>query len=180
MSIAQDMSGRTVDPTLRLLANPELLQKRIDQLDAATVKAQAVIDRVGPIEDLEKVRAQADAELAKQKEVTKEAHEECERLIAEAGVSAAQIVSKATAEAAETVDSAHSVAKQAEAMSAGAKNVSAAANREREVVEARKSELDHKDTALQQRADALDIQEQELTGEKTRLADLRDLIQKAL
>ncbi len=180
MSIAQDMSGRTVDPTLRLLANPDLLQKRIDQLDAATAKAQAVIDRVGPIEDLEKVRAQADAELAKQKEITKEAHEECERLISEANEQATQIRERADVSASETVSKANSLAKQAEAISAGAKQEASVANREMTVLSARKSEYDHKDTALQQRADALDIQEQELTGEKTRLADLRDLIQKAL
>lgn len=180
MSVAQDMSGRTVDPTLRLLANPGLLQKRIDQLDAAQQKAQAVIDRVGPIEDLEKVRAQAEAELTKQKEITKEAHEECERLISEAGDSVHAKIASAQETANAMIAEAEQKLAQAEATSAGAKTEAAVANREREVVEARKSELDHKDTALQQRADALDIQEQELTGEKTRLADLRDLIQKAL
>jgi ribosome maturation factor RimP len=61
MSLAHDMSGRTIDPTLRLLANPDLLQKRLDQLENAQKAAQAVIDRAGPIEDIERARVEIES-----------------------------------------------------------------------------------------------------------------------
>jgi len=177
MSGAQDMSGRAIDPTLRLLANPELLQKRIDQLDAAEQKAQAVIDRVGPIEDLEKTRAQAEqarqaanVELAKQKELTEHSRVECERLISEATAAASRKVAEAEIAAKKLLGNAQSVMATADSVMHEAGDATKAAI-------ALGEDLKSKDKSLQQKADALASREQELKETKERFAKLSELIQ---
>jgi len=180
MSIAQDMSGRAVDPTLRLLANPALLQKRIDQLDAAQQKAQAVIDRVGPIEDIEQTRAQVEGELSKQKEATRQAHEECERLIAEAGESARSIVEKATQEANSLVSQEKDRAAKTEAAHAEALSRLATAKKESEYLDQREKALTADREALTARESDLDDRDSLLLQEKSKLATVREQINAVL
>jgi hypothetical protein len=66
----------SLDPTLRLLANPDLLQKRLDQLENAQKAAQAVIDRAGPIEDIERARVEIEDLKAKAEAQEQHAREE--------------------------------------------------------------------------------------------------------
>ncbi len=174
------MSGRAIDPTLRLLANPELLQKRIDQLDAAEQKAQAVIDRVGPIEDLQ--RTQAEAEKAKGAAATalSEALEKSEAIVEEAKTQAQLIVEKANQEAGRTVSDANSVAAAAESKHSQAANEVAVIQRDREALSAREQELNDVESNLHQKADELAGREQELAGEKSKLAAARDAINAVL
>lgn len=165
---------------LALLQNPEAVKQRLEQLQAAELRAQEIVALAGEAARIPQLLAEAEASREETSETAGNAKIEAEALIEQAKTDAETIRESAREEASKTVAEANAIAKQAEAISAGAKTEASVANREKEVLAARKSEYDRKDEALQQRADALEIQEQELTGEKTRLADLRDLIQKAL
>lgn len=172
--------GNSSFAALELLANPTQLQAKIDSLKAAEESAREQIALAGPASEILRIREEIDGlkELAESNYDGAKA--DAEALVEEARKNATQIVSKAQAEAAKAVNDANEVAKQAEAMSSGAKSMSAAASREREMVAVRKNEQDHRDEALQQQADALETRAQELEGEKAKFASIGELLRKAL
>ena len=180
MSAAQDMAGRSIDPTLRLLADPGLLQKRIDQLDAAQKSAQAVIDRVGPIEDLEKTRVQAEQALAEADTALAEAVEKGNAIAKEADDRAQRTLDDATVEADKLTGEAQAKVAVAGGKLAEANSVVAAVELDKKTNEARAGELDDREASLQQKADALASREQELKGEFEKLAEVRGLIDNVL
>ena len=180
MSAAQDMAGRSIDPTLRLLADPGLLQKRIDQLDAAQKSAQAVIDRVGPIEDLEKTRAQAEQARAEADTALAEAVEKGNAIAKEADDRAQRTLDDATVEADKLTGEAQAKVAVAGGKLAEANSAVAAVELDKKANEARAGELDDREASLQQKADALASREQELKGEFEKLAEVRGLIDNVL
>jgi chromosome segregation ATPase len=173
-------TGSSSFAALELLADPAKLQSKIDSLKAAEDAAREQITLAGPASEILQIREEIDGLKELAEDNYNGAKADAEALMSKAREDAAQIISKAHTEAAEAVEDANKVVEQAEAISSGAKTEHNAAVREREVVEARKSEQDHRDETLQQKADALDAREQELEGEKAKLTEARELIQKAL
>jgi len=173
-------TGSSSFAALELLADPVRLQSKIDSLKAAEDAAREQITLAGPASEIMKIRGEIDGLKELAEDNYNGAKADAEALMSQARDDAAQIISKAQAEAAEAVEDAKKVVEQADAISSGAKTEHSAAVREREVVEARKSEQDHREVTLQQKADALDTRAQELEGEKVELAEVRELIQKAL
>jgi chromosome segregation ATPase len=180
MSLAHDMSGRTIDPTLRLLANPDLLQKRLDQLENAQKAAQAVIDRAGPIEDIERARVEIEDLKAKAEAQEQHAREECERLISEAGDAAGEITRKAQEQANKLVAEAESRNSGAKLALERAEGAMAAVESKERALQVRVDELGDAEANLQQKAEELASRENELIGEKARLAEVRDAINSVL
>jgi vacuolar-type H+-ATPase subunit H len=177
---AQDMAGGSIDPTLRLLADPDLLNKRIGELETAQKNAQNVIDRVGPIEDLERARAQADEDQKAAQQALDDALEQADAITGEAKNQAELIVEKATQEANKLTEEVASRNEGAKLALNRAENAMATVESEKRALQVRKDELDDVEAVLHQRADELASREQELAGDKSRLAKARDAINAAL
>jgi hypothetical protein len=163
-----------------ILEDSPQLAKKLKGFEDAQERANEALALVGEAEAIPRLRAQVEQELNEAEEAHAHTRAECERLISEASEAARSKVEGADVTAKELVRQAEAKLAQAEASRLGAKTLENANKHDMEILVARKSEYDHKDEALQQRADALAKQEQELTGEKTRIAELRDLISKAL
>lgn len=180
MSLVTPSHQGTSFAALELLADPAKLQQKIDALKAAEESAREQITLAGPASEILKIRAEIDG-LKEQAEAHEQhAREECERLIAEAGDAAANIRAKAEQEKKALLAEAEEKLKKAEAVRSGAQSEAGLVKREKEVVAARKSELDHTAESLQQKAEALEQRVQELEGEKEKLAEVRELIHKVL
>jgi hypothetical protein len=163
-------------PRFILEDSPKLARKIQDfeDLERRAAEATATIGDVGEIASIrgqaKQARDDADAELAKQKELTEHSRVECERLISEATESA----SRKIAEAESTVQARVAVADGK--LSVANQEASAIAEGKRSN-EVRAGALDNQEASLQQKADDLASREQELTETKERFAKLRELIQ---
>ncbi len=166
-------------PRFLLEDSPQLAKKIRDfeDLERRAAEATATIGDVGEIASIKgqakQARDEADAELAKQKEVTAHARAECERLISEATATASNGIAKAEIEAKRLTESAHAEMNEANAAMSEAQRLEQAAK-------AAQSDADVQKKFLQQKADALVDREQELTETKEQFARLRELIQKNL
>ena len=100
---AQNMAGGSIDPTLRLLADPDLFQKRLDQLEKAQRDAQAVIDQVGPAEQILHLRSEVELDRTKARDVLSAAEEKADTTVAAANDEAALMIDKAKAAASDLI-----------------------------------------------------------------------------
>ena len=166
-------------PRFILEDSPQLAKKIQDfeDLERRAAEATATIGGVGEIASIKgqakQARDEADAELAKAKELTAHARVECEGLISGATESAARKISEAEIAAKRMTESAHAEMNEANAAMTVAQKLEQAAK-------AAQSDVEAQAESLRQKADDLASREQELTGEKSKLAELRDLIQAAL
>jgi cell division septum initiation protein DivIVA len=109
-----------------------------------------------------------------------EALEKSEAIVEEAKTQAQLIVEKSTQETGALTAEAQSLRDSEKLALTRAENTVAAVESDKRANEARAGELDGRESSLQQKADALASREQELTGEKDKLAKVRDLINAAL
>ena len=172
------IDGRTSSSfdALELLANPTRLQAKIDSLKAAETSARAQIELAGPASEILKIRAEIDAIKEETSETLLQARAQVEALIQEAREDALKTVKDARQSADEILAGAEKKVKEAEAISRGAKTEHNAVVIQMESVKSQRADLDSREAALQQKADALASREQELEGEKDKLAQVRELI----
>lgn len=166
-------------PRFILEDSPKLAKKIQDfeELERRAAEATVTIGDIGEISSIKgqakEARDEADAELARAKELTELARIECEGLVRDATATAARKISEAEIAAKSMTESAHAEMNEANAAMSEAHRLEQAAK-------AAQGEADTQAKFLQQKADALVSREQELTGEQSKLAELRDLIQAAL
>lgn len=165
---------------LELLANPERLQAKIDQLKAAEDSAREQIALAGPASEILSIRAEIDSLKAQAEETLQDAREQAFSIVTDAEQQAQSIVDVAQQDAARTVEDANNVAKAADDQRALATTKVAEAKRELSALQAREDELAEKEAALQQKAADLADQETSLQGERAKLANARAAIEAAL
>lgn len=166
-------------PRFLLEDSPQLAKKIQDfeDLERRAAEATATIGDVGEISSIKSqakgARDEADAELAKQKEITAHARAECERLISEATATASKGIAKAEIDAKSMTESARAEMNEANSAMGEVQRLGQAAA-------AAQKHVDAQEESLQQKADDLASREQELTETKERFAKLRELIQQNL
>jgi chromosome segregation ATPase len=165
---------------LELLANPTALQERINSLRAAEDSAKEQIALVGPANEILSMRSEIDSLKQAAEDALKQAHLDADALVSVASSDAALIRERAKEEAAKTVEDANSIAQDAEARRAQAAENVAVVERELTALRTRESELDEREAALQQKAEDVDRLQNELKGDRARLATARDAIEAAL
>ena len=163
-------------PRFLLEDSPQLAKKiqDFDDLERRAAEAAATIGDVGDIANIKsqakQARDEADAELAKQKELTENSRVECERLISEATATASRKVAEAEIAAKSMKESARAEMNEANSMLSQAEKLGQAAA-------TAQSNVDAQEKSLQQKADDLAGREQELKETKEQFARLRTLIQ---
>lgn len=165
---------------LELLANPSQLQAKIDQLKDAETSAREQITLAGPASEILSIRAAIDEDQKAAQEAVDNALDQAQSITDEAKNQAELIVEKATQEANEQVAEAASRNEGAKLALNRAENAMAAVESEKKALQVREDELGDVEAALHQRADELASREQELAGDKARLATARDAINAAL
>lgn len=159
-----------------LLADPTKLQARLDQLKRAEDSAKEQIALAGSASEIVQLRAEIEQLHQQAKDAVANAQVEGEAIITEANQEAANVVADAEAEASQIKQAAEDEKQRADTMLSDARAEATAVSRDRNALSARTTQCDQHEKQLQQRADALDIQEQELTEEKSKLARVRELI----
>ena len=165
---------------LELLANPSQLQAKIDQLKDAENSAREQIALAGPASEILSIRAAIDEDQAAAQQAVDTALDQAENITSEAKNQAELIVEKATQEANRLTSEAESRNEGAKLALNRAENDIAAVESEKRALQVRKDELDDVEATLHQRADELASREQELAGDRSRLATARDAINAAL
>lgn len=173
------MAGASND-LLAVLNNPEVFKQRLEQLQETERKTQAVVDLAGPADEIVRMRKEIEADAEAAKVALDTALDKAESLVEEATHQAKLIVEKGTQEASELTAEAQSLRDGEKLVLARAESAMAAVESEKRTNEARAGELDNQERSLQQKADALASREQELAGEKSKLAAARDAINAAL
>lgn len=172
-------SGQSFD-ALELLANPQRLQAKIDSLKAAEESAREQIQLAGPAGEILSIRAEIDADRDAAQQALNDALDQAEAITSEAKTQAELIVDKATQEAGKQVGEAESRNAGAKLALEKAEGAIAAVESQKHALQVREDELGDAEIALQQKADELVSRENELTGEKAKLAEVRDAISAAL
>lgn len=165
---------------LELLANPQQLQAKIDSLQSAEASAREQIALAGPASEILSIRAAIDADQAAAQQAVDAALDQAQSLVDEAKNQAELIVEKAQQEANTLTEQAASRNDGAKLALSRAENAIAAVESDKRALQVRKDELDDVEAVLHQRADELASREQELAGDKSRLAKARDAINAAL
>jgi hypothetical protein len=172
-------SGQSFD-ALELLADPQRLKSKIDQLKAAEESAREQIALAGPASEILKIRAEIEDDQKAAQGAVDAALDQAESIASEAKTQAELIVEKATQEANKLIDEAASRNEGAKLALSRAENAMAAVESEKRALQVREDELGEAETLLHQKADALASREQELAGDRSRLATARDAINAAL
>tara|TARA_R110000787_G_scaffold251707_1_gene357234 strand:- start:110 stop:658 length:549 start_codon:yes stop_codon:yes gene_type:complete len=173
--IAGNQGSSSFD-ALELLADPERLQSKIDQLRAAEEAAQKQIALAGPAGEILQIRSEIEG-LKELAEVT----------LAGARDDANEILDKANSDAAflreRAKEESDAARDQADNTIAGAKKLADDATAAMAAVESKKREvageidnLNSLGESLQQKADALDERANELKGKEDQLVKVRELI----
>jgi cell division septum initiation protein DivIVA len=165
---------------LELLANPSQLQAKLDQLKSAEESAREQIALAGPASEILKIRAEIEDDQKAAQGGVDAALDQAENITSEAKNQAELIVEKATQEANRLTDEAASRNEGAKLALNRAENAMAAVESEKRALQVREDELGDVETSLHQRADELASREQELAGDRSRLATARDAISAAL
>ena len=166
-------------PRFILEDSPKLARKIQDfeDLERRAAEATATIGDVGEIASIrgqaKQARDDADAELARAKELTALARVECEGLVSDATATAARKISEAEIAAKRMTESAHAEMNEANAAMTVAQKLE-------QTAKAAQSDAEAQTESLQQKADALVRREQELKETTEQFARLRDLIQQNL
>lgn len=165
---------------LELLANPDQLQRKLDQFKAAEEKAQELIELAGPADQILTIRSEIDADRTAAAEYLNKANEDAKRIMNDAEDQVRDMIQRAQTQAdairAEAEQSRVGIAaleqKAGEAL-ADADNAKAEADRL--ATEAKAFE-----GMLSKRAATLKALETELLQEKSKLATVREQIATAL
>jgi len=165
---------------LAVLENPELFKKRLEQLQETERKTQAVVDLAGPADEIVRMRKEIEADKEAAEVALSDALDQAEAIAAEAKGQAQLIVDKGTQEANRLTSEAESLRNSAAENSAAANSAVAAVEADKRANDTRAGELDGREASLQQQADALASREQELSGEKDKLTQVRDLINEVI
>jgi len=168
--------GQSSFAALELLADPTRLQAKIDSLKAAEDSAREQIELAGPASEILSIRAEIEAHVTEAAAQEQHARDECERLIAEAGDASREIRNNAKEQVAKEVAEAESRNAGAKLALEKAEGAMASVEREKQALQVREDELGDAEATLQQKAEELVSREHELTGEKARLAEVRDAI----
>lgn len=172
-------SGQSM-AALELLANPQRLQAKIDQLKAAEDSAREQIALAGPASEILSIRANIDADREAAQKALDDALDKSEAIVEEAKTQARLIVDKATQESAQLVSESESRNESAKLLLEKAQHTRASVESEQQKLKAKWEELDAYDKSLQQRAADLDQSKRSLEGDQARLAKARDAIEAAL
>ena len=173
------MAGASSD-LLAVLNNPEVFKQRLEQLQETERKTQAVVDLAGPADEIVRMRKGIEADAEAAKVALDAALDKAESVVEEATNQAKLIVEKGTQEAGRLTAEAQSLHDGEKLALTKAEGAIAAVESAKRTNEARAGELDNQERSLQQKADALASREQELAGEKSKLAAARDAINAAL
>lgn len=165
---------------LELLADPQRLKSKIDSLKSAEETAREQIALAGPASEILSIRAAIDDEQKAAQEAINVALDQADSITEEAKNQAQLIVEKATQEENRLISEAESRNEGAKLALNRAENAMAAVESEKRALQVRKDELDDAEAVLHQKADELASREQELAGDKSRLAKARDAINAAL
>lgn len=165
---------------LELLADPTRLQSKIDSLKAAEGSAREQIALAGPASEILSIRAAIDEDQKAAQQAVDDALDQAQSLVDEAKNQAELIVEKAQQEANTLTEQAASRNEGAKLALNRAESAMAAVESEKGALQVREDELGDVEASLHQKADELASREQELAGEKARLAKARDAINAAL
>lgn len=180
MSGASIAASDTSLAALELMADPERLKERIAQLKAAEDSANEVIALAGPASEILSMREQIDSLHAQAEETVDKAKEHAFPIVTDAEEQAQLIVEKAQQEAGRTVEEANSIAVDAQEQAVKARNAQAELQRDRDELAAAERQNKAQEESLQQIAAKLAEREQELEGEKSKLAAVRVAINNVL
>ena len=173
------MAGASND-LLAVLNNPEAFKQRLEQLQETERKTQAVVDLAGPADEIVRMRKEIEADKEASEVALNAALDKAESIVEEATNQARLIVEKGTQEAGNLTAEAQSLRDGEKLALTKAEGAIAAVESSKRTNEARAGELDRQESSLQQKADELASREQELAGDKSRLARARDAINAAL
>jgi len=172
--------GSSSFAALELLADPTRLQNKIDQLKAAEESAREQITLAGPASEILSIRAAIEEDQNAAQEAVNDALGQAEAIVSEAKSQAELIVEKATQEADRMTSEAASRNNSAKLALDKAQDSIAAVESEKRALQVREDELGDVEATLQQKAEELTSRGNELTGEKARLAEVRDAISAVL
>ena len=180
MSGASIAASDTSLAALELMADPEKLKERIAQLKAAEESANEVIALAGPASEILSMREEIDSLKAQAEETVQSAREQAFSIVTDAEQQAQSIVEAAQHEAGRTVEEANSIAVEAQEQAVEARNAQASLQRDRDELDAAVRQNKAQEESLQQIAATLAEREQELEGEKSKLAAVRVAINNVL
>lgn len=172
--------GQQSMAALELLAHPGKLQARIASFKAAEEAAREQIALAGPASEIVQIRGEIDALKEEAQKLLDDAMNEADEIVAAAGTTASEMVADAEADASSIAQATAEAVERAEARVSGIKTHETAVQRQIEVANLRAAELDRVESTLQQKADDLGTREQELDGEREKLAEVRELINHTL
>jgi len=178
--MAGTRGGDNVSIPRFILEDSPKLAKKIQQFEDLQRRASEAAATIGDVDDIANIKAQAQQSRDEADALMVHASSECERLITEAAESARQTLVHAESKAEEIIANAKKAAQAAATKMSEADAVMRESQQLAKAVAEAEKDVDAQANSLKQKADDLAGREQELTGEKARLAELRDLIQAKL
>ena len=175
-----DMSGSSASIPIDVLADPQALQKRIDQFTEAQSKAQEVVDLAGPASEILQLRERIGKQLDEEEARAREIKAQCDEMVADAEVLATVTLDKAQTKAAELVDKVKARLAVADVKVAEANELMQKAKQDASVVKADHQWNHTKAAELEQRTAELDKKETQLLNEKSELVAVYEHMRKVL
>lgn len=166
--------GQSSFAALELLADPQKLQNKINQLKSAEESAREQITLAGPASEILKIREEMDDLKAQATEALRESRAGAEQIIQKAKNQAADIIADAEADAGRVaVAAADRATKTEEAYKEAAEKL-AAAKKEEKYLNERETKLTEDRKVLDARASDLESRASLLLQEKSKLASVRE------
>lgn len=155
---------------LAVIANPDIYNARLKELQEATEKNQKYVELLAPASDIVSLQEKIRVESAESTKALEDARALAKKIVDEANLSAASAIQKATEEANDIVAEAKAMLSSAKSDQARAASLSGAAKKEREKYQALLAETQEEKARLEEKHAQADAMLADLAKQKAVIA----------
>lgn len=165
---------------LAIIANPDVYNARLKELQEATEKNQKYVELLAPASDILSLQEKMRVESAESSKALAEAQARAKEMTEEAKLSAKEILQKANADAEEMISEAKTVLASAKSDQARAASLSGAVKKDREKLQALLAETQEEKARLEEKNAQAEIMLADLSKQKADIAAKHEVFLKEL